>query len=167
MATLATFWRGFFAAEQVQAHAGRPRAAGRAALRALPNEDIYLFVKKIDNTRVVRESDPKAGVSCWKTIGGFGMGALMLVGLLLPSAYSLLAGYQLHALEAEKQRLTREMATLQLEEARLLSPERLQEVAKALHFIDPEPARVEYLNPGADGTVAMNAGQDASAVKGK
>lgn len=158
MATLATLWRGWFTAEEETKSPSRPQNEniGRTALRALPNEDIYLYIKKIDNTRVIRETDPRAGASCWKTIGGFSMGVVMVVGLAVPSAYSLLAGYQIHALDQEKERLTRELSILELEEAQLLSPERLAEVAKALHFIDPAPARVQYLNPGADGTVALN-----------
>ena len=35
-------------------------AADDYKLRALPNEDVYFYFKKIDNARVVREADPTA-----------------------------------------------------------------------------------------------------------
>ena len=39
------------------------------ALRALPQEDVFFFCKKIDNSRLVREPDPKARGTCWNAIG--------------------------------------------------------------------------------------------------
>ena len=38
-------------------------------LRALPHEHLFLFNKKIDNTRLVREADPKSRGACWSAIG--------------------------------------------------------------------------------------------------
>jgi hypothetical protein len=34
-------------------------------VRAFANEDIYFFVKRIDNSRVVRQADPMARGICW------------------------------------------------------------------------------------------------------
>ena len=64
MATLATmynrlFLRGFEQAAKVRSENTR-NASGGTALRSFANEDIYFFVKRIDNTRVVREADPQA-----------------------------------------------------------------------------------------------------------
>ena len=33
-------------------------------LRALPQEDVFFFCKKIDNSRLIREPDPKAPTAC-------------------------------------------------------------------------------------------------------
>jgi hypothetical protein len=45
---------------------------------------------------------------------------------------------------------------LELDEARLLSPERLQQLAGQLQLVDPDPTRVVYLNPPTDGSLALN-----------
>ena len=54
--------------------------ARTAPLRTFPGEDIYFFTKRIDNSRVVRQADPKAGGVCWKMIGSVGVAALLLIG---------------------------------------------------------------------------------------
>ena len=36
---------------------------------AFPNEDVYLYVKHIDNSRILREADPAARQICWRLIG--------------------------------------------------------------------------------------------------
>ena len=66
MAALATMYNRFAAKTRSENVRG-PR--GGAALRSFANEDIYFFVKRIDNTRVVREADPEARKACWQLIG--------------------------------------------------------------------------------------------------
>jgi hypothetical protein len=124
-------------------------------LRAMPNEDVYFYIKRIDNSRVVREADPQASARSWKFLGGAGFAALLLIGTLLPSAYGLMAGYQLHRLQVQHQQLVTERATLEMEEARLVSTERLQELAKD-DFIPPTPEKVIYLTPKDDKSLALN-----------
>jgi len=124
-------------------------------LRSIPNQDIYFYVKQIDNARVVRESDPAQRTACWKLIMSAGAAAVLLIGVLLPSAYGLLAGYQIQALKQEQTRLTTERSVLELEEARLLSPARLEELARNQMFIDPAPQRVVHLD-GGKGSMALN-----------
>src|ERR1700686_767226 len=103
MATLATVCSRFFVKETRSA-AGTHRAARAVPLRAFANEDIYFFVKRIDNSRVVRQTDPQAGGVCWKMIGSVGAASLLLIGVLLPSAYGLLAGYQIQFFKSEDPR---------------------------------------------------------------
>ena len=50
-----------------------------------------------------------------------------------------MAGYQLSQLQLENQKLQTERARLDVQEARMLSAERLQELAKMQDFIDPAP----------------------------
>jgi hypothetical protein len=131
------------------------RAADVASrLRPFANEDIYLFVKRIDNTRVVREADPKARGVAWKLIGSVVGAAVLLIGVLLPSAYGLLAGYQIQSLRQEGQRLATEQSSLELKEAELLSPARMEELARLQQFIDPAPTKVVYLD--SNGSLALN-----------
>jgi hypothetical protein len=122
---------------------------------AFANEDIYFFVKRIDNSRVVRAADPESRGTCWKLIGTAGLAVTLLIGVLLPSAYGLLAGYQIQSLRQEKLRLSNEEASLELKEAQLLSPERMEELARIQQFIDPPSQKLVYLD-AKGGSLAMN-----------
>ncbi|HEV1285558.1 MAG TPA: hypothetical protein VNU44_09610 [Bryobacteraceae bacterium] len=158
MATLAQmynslFLRGF---EQAAKARGESVRGGGAALRTFANEDIYFFVKRIDNSRVVREADPEARGTCWKLIGSVVSAVVLLIFVLLPSAYGLLAGYQIQNLRQEGERLGTERTSLELAEARLLSPARMEELARIQQFIDPPAQKVVYLENAQAGTVAMN-----------
>jgi cell division protein FtsL len=155
MATLATILDRFFTAKAYDQAAPQVHADDDPYLvRRFPNEDVYFFVKRIDNTRVVRESDPAARNACWRLIGSSVVAAVLLIGILLPSLYGLLAGYRIEALRQERQRLEIEQAALQLEETKLLSPARLEELARQQQFIDPAPQKVVYLEGKPEGTLA-------------
>jgi hypothetical protein len=152
VATLATVYNRFFLTSE---RAETTRRTGGAALRAFANEDIYFFVKRIDNTRVVREADPQARGTCWKLIGSVVSAVVLLIFVLLPSAYGLLAGYQIQTLRQDSERLATEQASLELAEARLLSPARMEELARIQQFIDPPSQMVVYLD-SKSGSLAMN-----------
>ena len=153
MATLATTYHRLGRASQP---AQSPRATS-ASMRvpAFANDDIYFHVKRIDNSGVVRTADPQARGTCWKLIGSAGAAVVLLVGVLLPSAYGLLAGYQIQSLRHEGERLAAQQASLELEETRLLSPQRMEELARMQQFIDPPSTQVVYLDAKA-GSLAMN-----------
>jgi len=125
-------------------------------VRVFPNEDIYFYAKRFDNSRLVRQADPQAREACWKMIGSVGVAAMLLIGVLLPSAYGLLAGYQIQSLQQESKRLANEQASLELQEAKLLSPARMEELARLQRFVDPEPQKVVYLDSKNGSAVAMN-----------
>jgi hypothetical protein len=46
-----------------------------------------------------------------------------------------------------------------LKEAELLSPARMEELARDQQFVDPPPQKVVYLDGQGDAQVAQNAGQ--------
>jgi len=160
MATLATVYSKIFTHDASRVSASPRSVAARipaaAPLRAFANEEIYFFVKRIDNSRVVRQADPKAGGVCWKMIGSVGIAAMLLIGVLLPSAYGLLAGYQIQSLREEAKRLSGQQASLELQEAKLLSPARMEELARMQQFIDPEPQKVVYLDSKDGSSLALN-----------
>src|ERR1700685_3812639 len=110
-----------------------------------PNEDVYLYVKHIDNSRIFREVDPGARKACWRLIGSSFAFAVLVIGLLLPSVNSLMAGYRMEALRQERQRLELDRASLELAETKLVSPARLEELARMQRFVDPAPEAVVYL----------------------
>ncbi len=158
MATLATLVEWLASATGVR-DAAAIAPSGRESefhLRPLPNEEIYLWVKEMDNSRVVPQADPRAAGACWKFIGVALLTASLLVGVLVPFAYNLLAGYQIHALEKQREGLLRERAELELRQARLLSPDRLAELARLQQLVDPPPESFMPLPPKAAGAYAMN-----------
>lgn len=81
--------------------------------------------------------------------------SICLLAILLPSAYSLLADYQIQSLKHEGARLSQESASLDWQEATLLSPERMEELARVQVFIDPGKDKVVYLDP-QNGNVAIH-----------
>jgi hypothetical protein len=112
---------------------------------AFPNEDVYLYVKHIDNSRILREADPAARQICWRLIGSSFAFAVVVIALLLPSLNRLMAGYKMEALRQERQHLELDRASLELAETKLLSPSRLEELARMQRFVDPAPEAVVYL----------------------
>lgn len=124
-------------------------------LRALPNEDIFFHVKRVDNSRLVREPDPRAKTECWSTIGAVCALAAIMITSFAPSVAGITAGYQIQALKQERQRLLDERRGLEVEEANLRGPQRLEQLAKDRNMISPKPEQIVHLNINAsEGTVA-------------
>jgi hypothetical protein len=119
-------------------------------------------VKAIDNSKVVRQADPRLLEACWRFISVASLVVILVVGLLLPHAYGMLAGYQLHKLQKEHETLLRQREALELDETRLLSPRRLEELAALQAYVDPPPEKVVYLGPQDDRSLAMNAAPSAA-----
>ena len=158
MATLATMYNRILGNSRMEtgvAHPPMQMAKDDAyVLRALPNEDVYFFVKEIDNSRVVRQADPGERRTAWKVVASGGMIAAAVICLLLPSAYGLLAGYKVESLRSEQDSLLRDKSKLELEEAWLMTPARLEELARIQSFVDPAPQKVIYLDKA--GALALN-----------
>jgi hypothetical protein len=159
MATLATALDKLFENQNTRAGAAVHRGEASALVRPFANEDIFFHVKRIDNSRVVRAADPEARQACWKMIGSVVAAAVLLIAVLLPGAYSLLAGFQVQTLRQEAHKLANEQASLELREAELLSPARMEELARDQQFVDPPSQKVVYLDGQGDAQVAQNAGQ--------
>jgi hypothetical protein len=124
-------------------------------LRALPFEDVYFRPKKMDNSKLIRESDPGAGGACWKVIGAACLVLAFLGGVLAPSVANTVAGYKLESLRAESQKLADERRGLELQEAKLLSPERLDRLAQGQHLVTPAASQVVHLDNTGESKVAM------------
>lgn len=148
MASLATIVRGFVGTrEEIELmHVSvRPRTES-CRLRPVANEDVYLFVKKIDNSAVVRAVDPAARKASLRAVAtGFALAMLVIAGLF-PAAYNTMEGYHIQQLRQEQEQLKQERAGLDLVEAKLLSPENLNRMADSLKLVDPAPQQVQYLD---------------------
>jgi cell division protein FtsL len=146
MSSLATFVNRFVGAQELAeaSSAAWPRSDA-PRLRPLANEDVYLFVKRIDNSPVIRASDPVAQAARSKSMAtGFAAAVLVIAGLL-PTAYNITAGFTLQQLRQEQVQLQRERAILETQEARLANPDRLRQLAKTLKMTEPEPQQVQTL----------------------
>jgi hypothetical protein len=151
MASLATIIRGFVGVREeleLMNVAARPRTE-TCRLRPFANEDVYLYVKRIDNGAVVKAVDPAARrASVRAVIVGFAA-ALFVIAGLFPAAYNTMEGYHIQQLQQEQDRLKQERAVLDFEEAKLLSPENLNRLAAALKMVDPVPQQVQFLEGSA------------------
>ncbi|HYP06944.1 MAG TPA: hypothetical protein VER03_11995 [Bryobacteraceae bacterium] len=159
MATLANIFNQFLGAGTATDAAPRSvtwETSEESKLRALPNEDVYLFTKRIDNSRVVRQVDTKARARDWKVLGGGTAAAILAIAISLPPAYGLIAGYQLSQLQVENERLRAEQLRLKVEEARMSSAERLQEWADTHKFVAPGSDKTIYLEPKNQEAIALN-----------
>ena len=142
-------------APQTKLHAARDPYL----LRPLPGEDLYnIHFKQVDNSRLVREPDPQARKTAWSAIGVAALAFLFVTGVLAPSVANTLAGYKLEALRSENRRLLDERRALQLQEAELVAPERLEQLAQHRNMVVPQSNQVVHLNgtpAAADAAVAM------------
>jgi hypothetical protein len=123
-------------------------------LRPLPHDDVFFYCKKIDNSRLVREADPQSRGACWTAIGAACVLLVLLTSAFAPAAMTTLAGYKLEALHAEERRLLEERRALDLEEAELLSPARLDQLAHQNNLVTPASNQVIHLDK-PEGAVAM------------
>jgi hypothetical protein len=162
MATVPQFFKKTLltaGAEALDALAVRPESARATRdsfqLRTLPHEDVYLYCKKIDNSRLVREADPESRGKCWSAIGVACLALALLTGVLVPGAASTLAGYRMEMLRDEAHRLSNEKRALELKQAELLSPQRLEKLAEKQNLVTPLSSQVVHLDSRSDSAVAM------------
>jgi len=135
---------------------GSEEADPEFRLRPFPFEDVYWHHKRIDNSRVVRQPDARSRRKCWQAIVVSALAALLMIFLSLPNALGTIAGYRIQSLEQDRARLRAEKEALEVQEAALLSPQRMEELAQQMQLRDPAPGQVLVLNPKADGSLALN-----------
>lgn len=160
MATLPTYVKG----SQVRVPAPRredKEASGRMRvetdpymLRPLPAEDVFIYMKRIDNSRVVRLADPRSRGAAWSAAGAMCVMAALLTLSVAPRIANLFAGYRIETLRQEQQRLIDERQVLDVDEATLLRLDRLQELAHRQNLLPPKPGQSFDLEPKADGALA-------------
>jgi hypothetical protein len=123
-------------------------------LRALPNDDVYFYCKRIDNSRLVRQADPAAKGQCWSAIGAACAVAAILGGMMAPKAATVLAGYKVQQLKQERAGLIEERKALDVEEARILSPANMGVLATRQKLSSPGSKQIVHLQPHGDSAVA-------------
>jgi hypothetical protein len=79
------------------------------------------------------------------------------VSIIAPHVGAVLAGYKLEALKQERQSLVNQQRDLDVQEAGLLSPERLNDLARVRSLASPGMDQVIHLEAAAaDGNYARN-----------
>jgi hypothetical protein len=160
MATLATYFRDTSVrrrSDVVTAWEKSGEQADQFQLRALPNDGIYFYSKRIDNARLERLADPAARGECWSAVGAAGVLLLLGASIIAPHVASVLAGYKIEALKQEQQSLLDQKRALEVKEAGLLSPGRLNDLARVRSLASPGAEQVIHLDtPSADGSFARN-----------
>jgi hypothetical protein len=81
--------------------------------------------------------------------------AVVVIALMLPTGFNILAGYQISDLERHRAALENERKRLVLDEARALSPANMHRLAVRLNMVDPDPGRLVYT--GQEPALALNA----------
>jgi hypothetical protein len=174
MATLATFFKPTSVKRCDAIAAGAERDAVVRAqsdpfrLRALPNDEIFFYAKRIDNSRVVRQQDPSARGECWSAVGAAAVVLMLGASVIAPHVGSVLAGYKLESLKQEHQTLLDQSRELAVREATLLSPNRLHELAKAQNLTSPAADQIIHLeNQAREGSFASARAPLSSAEAGR
>jgi hypothetical protein len=146
MASLGTFVNRFVGVRDlVDAPAAVWTRTEAPRLRPLANEDVYLFVKRIDNGSVVRVVDPAALRARNNTMATGFVAAMLVIAGLVPTAYNIMSGFTLQHLRVEQARLQEERARLDMAEAKLLAPDHLRALAKSLKMAEPLPQQIQTL----------------------
>ena len=122
-------------------------------VRPFPNEQVILWRKpEIDNSRLLRRADPRIGEACWKLFSATALLVVLIVGLLLPNAYSRLSDIQMEQLRQRNHTLIEEKRRLEIQQAELTSYDRLDKLAIERGMEDPSTARVHHLGAEVPGS---------------
>lgn len=135
-------------------HQARPRERDAFELRALPNDDVFFYTKHIDNSRLVRQADPAAKGQCWSAIGAACAVAAIFGAMMAPKAATVLAGYKVQQLKQERASLIEERKSLEVDEARILSPANMGALATRQKLTSPGSGQIVHLQPRGEGAVA-------------
>jgi len=125
-------------------------------LRSLPNDDIYFFAKRIDNSKVIRQADPTAREEMGSAMVAAVLLMVLAVSIIMPKAAWMLEGYKLESLKQEHQTLLDQKRDLDVREARLLSPERLAGLAKEINLTTPGADQIVHLEGPEAAALAAN-----------
>ena len=129
------------------------RNASRRSVAGITPE--FYFQKTIDNSRLVKVSDPRRK----REIRVFSASIAALFLLVMFYAWqhfsSIEYGYQIEAQRTERDRLVEVNRTLKLEEAGLRDPGRIDTLARQMGLEAPEPGQVVRLDADQSGGPVM------------
>jgi hypothetical protein len=126
------------------------------ALTGLPNDDVYFFCKRIDNSRLVRQADAQAK-SELSAIAGVCTAALLVGGVMIaPSVAGIMDSYKIQELKREQAQLRIELRKVDVAEERMLNAPALDAMAPKHNLVRPGADQVIRLQPKNEHSFAMN-----------
>lgn len=137
----------WFAASRELAAADGRRDLQDARLRALPREDIFFYVKTIDNTRVRCVEARRDWLGSALASACVLLLAMSLIVAVTPACVVRVYDAQIEQLKRQREARLNGLRMLLAERARLLSPENLEQYAGD-HFVTPSPEGTVIAAPG-------------------
>lgn len=117
------------------------------ALAGLPNDDVYLYCKRIDNSRLVRQVDTHAKREV-STIAGACAVAFLIGGLMItPGVQVIKDSYKIQDLKKEQAQLLNERRKLDVQEELMVNAARLEQEAQNHNLVRPAADQVIRLQP--------------------
>lgn len=127
-------------------------ALATASPRRLPRAgapEIYFF-KPIDNSRLVAVADHRRN----REMAQFFAAACLLFLVVMVYAWQHFSaieyGYRIEAMKSQRDSLSELNRALQLEDASLRSPERIDALARQMGLVSPQAGQVQRLEPALD-----------------
>lgn len=134
---------------------GGRREGADYRLRALPREEILLYVKEIDNRQAERRSNPKETMASTGIAAGVVAFSLLAILMLLPGTYSVLVSHQMETLKQDRAELVNTLREVRAERARMESPEQVETWAQK-EFVVPAANAVLYTGPSLEKVAKLN-----------
>lgn len=127
-------------------------ALASASPRRLPRggtPEVYFF-KPIDNSRLVAVADHRRN----REMAQFFAAACLLFLVVMVYAWQHFSaieyGYRIEAMKSQRDSLSELHRALQLEDASLRSPERIDALARQMGLVSPQAGQVQRLEPALD-----------------
>ena len=125
-------------------------------LTGLPNDDVYFYCKRIDNSRLVRQADTQVKGE-WSAIAGVCAAALLVGGMMIaPGVAGIMDSYKIQELKHEQELLKIELRKVDVAEERMLNAPALDAAASGYNLVRPRAGQVIPLQPKNDRSYAMN-----------
>jgi cell division protein FtsL len=112
--------------------------------------EIY-FSKAIDNSRLVRQTDPKRRREMAAFVGALALLFALFMVYAWQHFSAIEYGYRIEKLRSERETLVEENRELKLQEASLRDPERIDQLAQKMGLKSPEAGQVMRMEPGESG----------------
>lgn len=140
--------------------AGKARTAAAAGggdawdfrRRRLPREELLVWTKAIDNSRVALQVDRKDWLASMGMAVGVIASSVALIALLVPGGVILLSNHRIEQMRRERAAMVNELRELRGAEAALKSPQNLERWSE--NYVTPS-ARAMVYAPAAKETVAV------------
>jgi cell division protein FtsL len=111
----------------------------------------FHFSRHIDNSRLVKASDPVRV----REMRMFSVAVALLLSLVmiygLQHFYAIEGGYRVESEKQTRDQLREENRQLRLTEAQLSQPGRIDQMARQMGFMEPQPGQVIHANVRPDG----------------